>query len=300
MNNTFEELKESINNQITENNVGAITGPVLNGVLQDIVSTLGTEISNLSGITSINIKGSLQSVDELDSITNKTIGDAYIIDSYIYVYNGTNWVNIGSTTKLLSTVTITIPIEFTNGISYNNSFWYTNFGLSEDEIKMIKSGEVTSVNVIDNFNTFMDAEEPTYAVATIAYNAKGNSVAERDATYGQITISYGTDGKIIIYDIYLGYSDTKCYVSEAKNTNTTIEKTTIVIQFENEDDYENLIENYNDLINKISNNTKRIVNIENSIRELKTNINLEVTSVINNMFLDEEEAESIFNEIFKK
>ena len=45
----------------------------------------------------ITLKGSLSSVSDLDSITNPDIGDAYIIDGHIYVWDGTDWVELSFT-----------------------------------------------------------------------------------------------------------------------------------------------------------------------------------------------------------
>ena len=45
--------------------------------------------------TSINILGSFESEDGLNDITNPKNGDAYIIDGYLYVWNGTKWENVG-------------------------------------------------------------------------------------------------------------------------------------------------------------------------------------------------------------
>lgn len=44
--------------------------------------------------TSINILGTLDSVDDLPN-TNNQIGDGYIIDGNLWTWNGTNWVNAG-------------------------------------------------------------------------------------------------------------------------------------------------------------------------------------------------------------
>ena len=45
--------------------------------------------------TSINILGSFDSEDGLNDITNPKNGDAYIINGYLYVWNGTKWENVG-------------------------------------------------------------------------------------------------------------------------------------------------------------------------------------------------------------
>ena len=71
-------------------------------------STVGLEF-NFSGLkgeqgpqgekgangTSINILGSFDSEDGLNGITNPKNGDAYIINGYLYVWNGTKWENVG-------------------------------------------------------------------------------------------------------------------------------------------------------------------------------------------------------------
>lgn len=45
--------------------------------------------------TSINILGSFDSENDLNDITNPKNGDAYIINGYLYVWNGTKWENVG-------------------------------------------------------------------------------------------------------------------------------------------------------------------------------------------------------------
>ena len=45
--------------------------------------------------TSIKIKGSLNSLDELNSIIDKEIGDAYLINYNVYAWNGESWIDLG-------------------------------------------------------------------------------------------------------------------------------------------------------------------------------------------------------------
>lgn len=44
----------------------------------------------------INIKDSLSSVEELNNINNPNIGDAYMIQAELYMWNGTAWLNLGN------------------------------------------------------------------------------------------------------------------------------------------------------------------------------------------------------------
>lgn len=74
-----------------------------NGTLLTITSASGTTSADLKGEkgdpgTSVTIKGTKPSVDDLpeDSLTNPNVnGDGYIVNGYLYVWDGNDWQNVG-------------------------------------------------------------------------------------------------------------------------------------------------------------------------------------------------------------
>ena len=162
---------------------------------------------------------------------------------------------------------------------------------------MIKSNTVAAVNITDNFNVLNDLKTPTYAVGTISYNEHGNSVAERNADLGQITIAYSCDGTTIVYDIYIGFASTKVYINKLKSTSDVIYQTPIYITGGSEEESQ-IITDIINLENKVNSNSNNILSLIEQVNSLKTDNITNINNTINARIMTESEAESLFNTYF--
>lgn len=91
----YDNLKALINAQIKANGTGAITGPVLNGVLRDMVDTIGGDVSKMTG----EFYGVFASADSLPSGIEEP-GYAYVgagSPYLVYFFDGDEWTNSETT-----------------------------------------------------------------------------------------------------------------------------------------------------------------------------------------------------------
>ena len=75
----YSALKATIDANITDNGGGAITGPVLNAVLNEMVDILGDSL--VTGFLTYD------SIEDLPTVGEKYVG--YLVDGHLYLYVGT-------------------------------------------------------------------------------------------------------------------------------------------------------------------------------------------------------------------
>ena len=200
---TLSQIQEYINENITENSAGSITGTKLNTVLTDLVTNLTlTQTSLASTIASIIspinvvVKGQVPTTSNLP--TGATTGQLYFVGNDAYVWNGTEWVNIGAAIKVKNYIEVNVPANTFNNQSVSD---YSHFSITNEDIDLLKSRNVNSVYITDE-------RTGVKALGTITYSETGA------ANYGQVSLSYSYNGKIIIYDLIKRYSYTSIYIVE--------------------------------------------------------------------------------------
>lgn len=206
----YTDLINTINTNIVDNDEHLISGAKLNEVLNSIVTAhkdsldeVNAVINTLSEPVNINIKGSVTDVADLP--TDASAGDLYFVNSDEYFYSGSEWVLLGPAVNLNNHINVVIPDNIYNGISVPLP-GYTYFNITDRDINNLINGVAGSVNIVDN-RLKIDGE-PTYATGTISYNRTGS------LGYGNLTVSYIYNGKIVIYDIEAHYTYAKVYVTE--------------------------------------------------------------------------------------
>lgn len=200
---TLAQIQEYITGNITENNTGNITGTKLNTVLTDLVTNLASMQTSLTStissiISPINVvvKGQVPTTSSLP--TDATTGQLYFVGNDAYVWNGTEWVNIGAAIKVKNYIEVNVPANTFNNQSVSD---FSHFSITNEDIELLKSGNVNSVYIIDERTGIK-------ALGTITYSETGA------ANYGQVSLSYPYNGKIIIYDLIKRYSYTSIYIVE--------------------------------------------------------------------------------------
>ena len=294
--NTFNDIENIINSTIKENNNQEITAEKLKYVLLEMNNTFSDAIKGLNSTNVIQFKGTLENVDDLDSIINPTPGDTYLINKKLYTFIEDKWLQTGTISDVVNTINVIIPRTLENGQEFNN--WQTDFKISDDDIEMIKSNTVAAVNITDNFNVLNDLKTPTYAVGTISYNEHGNSVAARNADLGQFTIAYSCDGTTIVYDIYIGFASTKVYINRLKSTSDIIYQTPIYITNGSTEESQ-LISDIIELQSQVNRNTNSITQLIETVSNLQTDNITNINNTINARMMTESEAESLFNKYFE-
>lgn len=294
----FIDIEKIITDNIVPNNNQEITADKLQYVLLQMNESFSEAVKTITNTTIIQFKGSLSSYDDLKSITAPNNGDTYLIHKFLYTYIDNDWVQTGELADIINTINVTIPRTLENGQKFNN--WQTDFNISDSDLEMIKENKVSTVNITDYFNTLSKYNTATYAVGTISYNEHGNSVAQHDAQYGQITIAYSCDGTTIIYDIYIGYTDTKVYITKLKSTSDIIyEQPIYIVGGEDSDEAKKLIDDINKLQQQVTSNSFKINNLENTVQQLQINNDAIINSTINGRLLTIDEAEDLFKFYFQ-